>query len=702
MPPWAQRDVVLGPRPGALNNAKIAARIAGEQVIPRGKRDRTKSGAVPDQAEKMRGLFRQPGHIASPHTRGDEPQPTAPKAGQNRMSRWINKIGNFRSFTAEKESNNSSHGNGSAHGHPPVPGEIRRNREFRLVEAREVDRCPLGPVEIMRDSEFRIEVARQPPDVTLSEETTGWFDRSERAFENPRPAPRVPASKVATAYRTDRQVDLHRDNSFVNLPPIPAEDRDQKFEEGEEEDEYNSDYDLDIIGFNVDAAGRRDISVTDPAYPQFSPTEPLRTARSLYDPWKYLHKAHEVKLPKKNVDSPVLVQVGQRHVPLVDSAVNNSGQLTDGARMPPSLFIPVLDAHSGSNGDVDQWPIVPQTYSSHDDSDRESVISHVDSILSVASLASTASEFSATSGYSAEKIETATKELLRIFLEDDGLNHLYQIAILRIDIGPERLRRNIHRLLKLYSRDLQREAAQDLEKHAARLVQFKSAHVAQAIVYKFKTKPHVTAVSYSQPSASEDQSRMDDSDEGDDDDDEDEVTPDEAVNEDLIKDLAAFRQFLTKRPALTTFQKRLEAFIFSKAGPLISAPADFEAPLGQEITTSVVGDSISLKEINSGMQSRPTTLARIARTGMGLLIAAGYLEPPLEPGWTRLRWQCVSGIISRSWLIIMNADMQSEMWRRFLRRRQGVQSWRSRRTCQEHEPLHRRKDRSDGLQQILD
>lgn len=299
----------------------------------------------------------------------------------------------------------------------------------------------------------------------------------------------------------------------------------------------------------------------------------------------------------------------------------------------------LLQGHESDNEDTAVWPMTAPTCSQYDDSDRESIVSQVDSIFSVASLASTASAFSAASGYSAAQIESATRELLRVFLENEVLNGLYKIAILRMDVGPERLQRNIRRLLKLYARNLQSEAVQDLEKLAARLVQLKSAYVAHSIIQQFEVRSSVAAEAAPQPIAAGHQSQIDSSDE-EDEVDEEEVTPDDAIDEDLIKDLIAFRKFLVEGAAFGIFQKQLEAFIYPKAVTSNRNTDQDEVALLQESTS----DLMSTNEPGVEPQDCSSLLTKSLKACMSVVVAFGCLEPPLELGWVRLRWICVSDI----------------------------------------------------------
>jgi hypothetical protein len=286
--------------------------------------------------------------------------------------------------------------------------------------------------------------------------------------------------------------------------------------------------------------------------------------------------------------------------------------------------------------------IVPYpTALSDDESDGASVASLVDSIFSEASLHSAATGLSVASGYSAAQIETATRELLHIFLEDQALVCLYAVAIERVDIGPARLRRNIGRLMKAFARDLRSEAEQELEILAARLVSAKRSYVAQAIIDRYEVRPSLQSVSHAQ-SPPRIHQREDSSDE--EGEEADEEKTEEAVDEDLIEDLLAFRQFLAAGEAFANFRSKLEAFVLPKSTEVRTETIAEDLPSGQEATSSSgTGLSMRAPDGTAEQEVPPTVFAKIRKTTARLLAAVGLLEPPLDCGWVRLRWQCVSG-----------------------------------------------------------
>ncbi|UPX13937.1 uncharacterized protein EKO05_0004432 [Ascochyta rabiei] len=271
------------------------------------------------------------------------------------------------------------------------------------------------------------------------------------------------------------------------------------------------------------------------------------------------------------------------------------------------------------------------------ESDRGSFDSQVDSIFSVASLASTASAFSTASGYNAVQIETATKELLQIFLEDALLASLYKSAIQRVDIGSERLQRNIRRMLKAFAQALRVEANKELEVLAARLVSMKASYVSQCIIERYEVK----SPGYSVPDPKSWRQTKDDS--SDEDENVDDDIQKDLIDEDLIEDLSAFRGFLTGGNAFMIFRKRLEAFALPRAPETHPAAASKEFMDDQVLSTNTQDQLPKQIQEETSHTGPHWMLLRKPRGRLAaLLIAAGCLEPPLNPGWVRLRWQCVS------------------------------------------------------------
>jgi len=73
------------------------------------------------------------------------------------------------------------------------------------------------------------------------------------------------------------------------------------------------------------------------------------------------------------------------------------------------------------------------------------------------------------------------EELIALFANNNMLKPLYAAAIETERIGAERFENNFRRLLKLYSKDLERDARSALQKQAAILIRSRARYVASAI-----------------------------------------------------------------------------------------------------------------------------------------------------------------------------------------------------------------------------
>ncbi|KAF5853238.1 hypothetical protein GGP41_001822 [Bipolaris sorokiniana] len=291
---------------------------------------------------------------------------------------------------------------------------------------------------------------------------------------------------------------------------------------------------------------------------------------------------------------------------------------------------------------------------SENDSDRASVMSQADSIWSSASLGSTATGISAASGYSAVEIETATNELLRIFLEHEYLMTLYKIALKRNLIGPDRLERNVRRLLKGFARDLQTAADTELKRLAARLVSMKATYVARSVIeqYQISQLPNFggnpNSIDSSQTNAGglgkEDDEDEEEAEEDKDDEEDEEEDPENHIDEDLIQDLSDFRCFLTDGEAFALFQRKLEAFVLNK--PVEEKSSEKEkVQLPNQMPNPVSEVAFPMKPEEEFIEEKfhRKLLSRSQVALENLFIAAGFLEPPLEPGMIRVRWRCRCG-----------------------------------------------------------
>lgn len=290
-------------------------------------------------------------------------------------------------------------------------------------------------------------------------------------------------------------------------------------------------------------------------------------------------------------------------------------------------------------------PILASTARSTSSSCSASVIS----VFSVESLATSASDLSKASGYSATQIATATKVLISIFEEDEVLLPLYKSAIESPVIGPDRLQRNLRRLLKAYAELLGNEANDQLEYLASKLVSLKSRWLAQTIVEKFRAIEQDQRASTPVIHLSKDDESSDE---------EKETHP---VSEEVFGDLIIFREFLTGSEAFDTFRTQVRSFVFPQtfeiAGTnesitkeeLMGQSLPIEKPLdvkGKDRSRSWATWHEHVGKFRSNY--RPLTAVPLYLLSdmlvlalETLLVSAGGLEPRLSPGKTRLRWKCV-------------------------------------------------------------
>jgi hypothetical protein len=253
-----------------------------------------------------------------------------------------------------------------------------------------------------------------------------------------------------------------------------------------------------------------------------------------------------------------------------------------------------------------------------------------DDTRSIQSIESSTTLVSTSSGLTTVE-KSATVELQRVFQEDVQLAGLYRLALKDASVELDRMQRNIARLLKLFAKDLRREAGTNLERMASRFVRSKAQYIAHCIVEEFNETPRNSR----QPHPLVDQGRSDgDGREQEEDanevveaqpevDDIEELAP---IDDDYFEDLAMLRTFLVRSSAFQLFRARLTKFVFSKN----SCRSDIDVAVKYRC------DVASLSKF---CQSSVSAVGIIK----AVLVAVGCLEPPLQPGSIRLRWQCVGG-----------------------------------------------------------
>jgi hypothetical protein len=227
--------------------------------------------------------------------------------------------------------------------------------------------------------------------------------------------------------------------------------------------------------------------------------------------------------------------------------------------------------------------------------------------------------------------KSATVELQRIFQEDVEFVRLYRWALKDTSMGPVRLQRNIARLLHFFAKDLRREASGGLETEASRFVRSKAQYVAHCIVEECNDTP-IPLISGKQRDTDGYNKQQDDAyyefeeRQPKANDDLDEVAP---VDEDYFEDLAMLRIFLVESSAFQMFRARLNKFVLPKD----SHQRDLDLPQD--------GHPINAPWPRFWQLENSTR-----RTVKATLVAIGCLEPPLQPGLIRLRWQCVSPLVA--------------------------------------------------------
>jgi hypothetical protein len=305
--------------------------------------------------------------------------------------------------------------------------------------------------------------------------------------------------------------------------------------------------------------------------------------------------------------------------------------------------------------------------------------SYARSACSTASLASSATDLSKNSGYTAVQIAKATKELILILQDDEGLVPLYKRAIRDVLIGPTKLERNLRRFFKSYAEHLGDLAGDRLEHLASRLVRLKARLVARSIMEKYDTGRETSQRVERSSRQEQEQSS-------------DEENETHSVDETELHDLVSFRDFLVGSEAFGTLHTQIRSFTLPKTaqgGEVEAATENVETShedeknsreedgLATEDVETTTGDiETMMKNVDNTTDDIETTVtdsttarmftvmdkAHVAQGRIsagcsrpfaklieftkgfaGLtLITLGYLERPIQPGFTRLRWQCVS------------------------------------------------------------
>jgi hypothetical protein len=290
----------------------------------------------------------------------------------------------------------------------------------------------------------------------------------------------------------------------------------------------------------------------------------------------------------------------------------------------------------------------PHQLCENEDYEYGSESSYAASVFSIATMVSSVSNLSVHNNYSSQQIATATRELFDIFLKDGDLIQLYRRAVDDDEIGPERLQRNLRRLLRAYAKNLENEHTESLEYLASRLVAMKSVPLARAIIEKY----HSALVEEEAETCTV----------------QDDSSGDEAasqpVDETIFEDLKAFREFLTGAAAFETFKAQIRSFVIPKSQPVgllksttsgeksthgsthMAAKATAKTHTWQAWRTELA-EAVDLLLTNRDFGLATRVASHVVFDAFTLatdhvFIAIGFLEPPLSSKMVRLRWRCVS------------------------------------------------------------
>jgi hypothetical protein len=275
------------------------------------------------------------------------------------------------------------------------------------------------------------------------------------------------------------------------------------------------------------------------------------------------------------------------------------------------------------------WNHLHGASASHEDSDSDrSSQSYANSMISTVSLASSATDLSKQSGYTPVQIAEATKELINILRDDEVLAPLYLHALADVNLGPQKLERNLREFFKNYARLLKNEAGDAREILASQLVLLKARYVARSITEKYNPK-FVIIHGNKHPDRLEVSS--------------DEDTEKPLLDHSEFGELALFRDFLIGSDSFTKLRAQIRSFVMPKSthrGMVKTVVHQAEEDHPNAITSV---EHVALDRDNTRLAvSYQKPLQFLKQAVDTVLITLGYKEPPLKPGFTRLRWRCVS------------------------------------------------------------
>lgn len=223
------------------------------------------------------------------------------------------------------------------------------------------------------------------------------------------------------------------------------------------------------------------------------------------------------------------------------------------------------------------------------------------------------------------KIKTATKVILSLLQTNVLMVPLYQAAIKLRDFGPINLQQHLESLLVAYAYDLDDEATSELEHLLSRLVSSRAAFIAREIVANYRA-----GFAQRQHSQIEDMDRQ-------------VKEEDDPMSEKTHPNLKAVRRVLIESHAFISFRQRLTSLVYPTSSQIPSCVPVERIEENAAYTTNLACESSAMDGPGvTGKRTQAGFLQQWHKIFTEFLVGAGCLEPPLNRGWLRLRWRCVS------------------------------------------------------------
>lgn len=211
------------------------------------------------------------------------------------------------------------------------------------------------------------------------------------------------------------------------------------------------------------------------------------------------------------------------------------------------------------------------------------------------------------------EMEGTTLELKRVLQDDKSLINLYQSAFRNADVGPDRLQRNLRRLIRQMAKNLMVEANGETERQISRFVAKKARIMAHRIVEDLRNTQISIRQQWTNESLGE-KLKDSESEQG-----------NWSIDETQFEDLTSFRSFLVESNAFQSFHSRLAAF---------ASPKALQATEAKVENKDAYADYRGLRW--------SVALSRLGELYMAVVGALSSIEPPISSKAVRLRWQCVS------------------------------------------------------------